>query len=202
MYAFHEQLFFYTNKEIYRCDVHGRNWTLVLTMDKAMINSTLCVVEHDAEKIVFATEGFFGTIYLYASDGRTTDPVKPFRVVEVSPDFHLIGSHKGLLYFVTISPNGTWFYVAWREDVEVKRRCLGDGFIVTHDIVINGLFSCFMDIDSKKYLLVVDLNSDTVVFKQPTEVLRFRYREDIFPVIGKLPTSLVWKQQESSDNPE
>lgn len=80
--------------------------------------------------------------------------------------------------------------MAFREHVEVKRRWLGY-FGIFRCKVLNGALICFVFKDRKQYVLAVDLNTDTILFKRSVDDLQLTHGTDVVPVIGTVPSSVL-----------
>lgn len=101
--------------------------------------------------------------------------MKACKILEVPRHHWLVGSHEGLVYFVTRYEHERQYYLAFRDDIELVALI------------------CFMWKEDMEYVLVVDLHSDTMLFERPLGDLGIPFGEHVAAVIGEGPSCLVWK---------
>lgn len=181
-----ESVFFYTTNKIYAYDVQRETLDLHLSAVGTLPFGKVFCLEHDSEKGVFALQRRYNKkkVWIYETEEPRTARVEPCKSLNVPERYELVGAHDKLLYFVSSTENGRRFYVALRDEVEVKRRYFASGNI-SGCRVFNGLLSCILKTSKDEVLLVIDLNKDTMLFKRPVKNLQMDYLYSVTPVIGE-----------------
>lgn len=112
---------------------------------------------------------------MYSTDVNKSGKAKPIKVLKFQSEFFLVGGYDGLLYFMSRDSQKRIFYAALRENLEVKRRHLGWDYI-SEVHIFDELFSCFGEVNKQTFLLVIDLRTDTILFRRPLMDLGLNYR--------------------------
>lgn len=105
-------------------------------------------------------------IRIYFTDGNTDVEATTIDVFHLPSELELIGGYRALLYFKQDQPVEKPFYGVLQGNVEVKRRYLACDK-TDHFAIVDDTLSCIAEIKQSKYLLVVDLNSDKILFRWP-----------------------------------
>lgn len=172
---------------IYHRDAQEGKLIPVLKIDTDLLIYKVIVVEHNHEKTVFAVQEFKEreNVSIYSMDVNRSDEAEPIRHHKFPSDLQLVGSREGLLYFVPEFPHENSFYVAFRENLKAKQRYLGCDNIKLA-CVFNELFRCVGCVNKKLSLLIIDLSTDTILFRRPLTNLILNYScFSIIPVLEK-----------------
>lgn len=106
------------------------------------------------------------------------------RRIKVAPGFQLIGCRERLVYLVSDSTQKKAFYVAYRKSREVKRQYLGETFTMYNFQMFNGLLVYFQILYEIEFLVVIDLSSDTILFRRDVKYLGAMSVYGVVPILG------------------
>lgn len=164
--TFKDDVFFYTKRDIYLLDNKGQRLIWILTMEEHVSLPVVFVLAKDERSITFVLQDFDRTVEIFTYTNQT-ESCTAIETFKVPPNLHLCGCHEGLLYFVSFH-SITPFYAIYSGKEEINRRYLNCNRIQDSRIS-NGLLSCTVLIHETHFLVIIDLNSDALLFTRSFE---------------------------------